>query len=269
MFISKANGRWFFTTQADHSVLVGQIAAFWGNEQFATPKPLRSMIIAAAEHDHSWVREDHQGLLKSDGVPYDFANLPYDRHTSLYAEGARQVASRDVYSGMMVSLHGMGIYNYRHGTDDSMIRPRRNEEDTQIIDSYMEGEKEYQDQLRRELEKTHGDYMEDDVFWTNYHLLQVWDRLGILMSKYQQEDFVIEPAPTDYGGKTTRLSFRSLGECRFAVDPYPFAAPEITFCFIARWLNQIQFGGDDIYRRTLDLTQRIPISYTFLPEGEA
>lgn len=263
MFISPVGNRWFFTTQADHSGLVGQVAAFWGNEAFSPPNPLRSMIIAAAEHDHVWVREDHQGLLKPDGIPYDFANLPYDRHTALYAEGAQQVASRDLYAGLMVSIHGMGIYNYRHGTDDTMIRPRNTTRDSEVIDAYMDGEVEFQRKLMEKLTPESSAYLEDDVFWTNYHLLQVWDRLGILMSKYQQEDFTIEPAPLGYAGEKTKLEFKRLGECHFKVAPYPFAVPQITFSFIARWLDRIEFESDDSYRRTLDLTPRSPISYTF------
>lgn len=264
MFISPYEDRWFYTTQADHSGLVGQVAAFWGNEAFAAPKPLRSMIIAAAEHDHIWVKEDHQGLLNTEGEPYDFAHLPYDRHTGLYAAGARQIASHDPYAGLMVSLHGMGIYNYRHGTDDTMIRPRHTIEDVSVIDAYMAGEERFQAELKSQLAATSAEWLEHEVFWTNYHLLQVWDRLGILMSKYQQDDFVIEPAPTDYEGGKTTLGFKSLGPCRFQVTPFPFPESEVTFSFVARWLDQNSFTDDESYRRALDLAPRVPVTYTFV-----
>lgn len=263
MFITPVGSRWFFTTQLDHSGLVGQVAAFWGNETFATPDPVRSMVIAAAEHDHVWVREDHQGLLKTDGVPYDFANLPYDRHTSLYAEGARQTASRDLYAGLMVSLHGMGIYNKRHGTDETMIRPRHTPEDAAVIDNYIEDEAKFQAGLKERLAVDLAPQLEDAVYWTNYHLLQVWDRLGILMSKYVQEDFVIEPAPVDYEGKQVALNFYHEAECRYRVDPWPFAVKEISFSFVARWLDVCGFENDATYQRVLDLTPREPITYTF------
>ncbi|MBC2607921.1 DUF3891 family protein [Pelagicoccus albus] len=263
MFITPVGNRWFFTTQADHSVLVGQIASFWGNEEFAVPKPMRSMIIAAAEHDHVWVREDHQVLLKPEGVPFDFANLPYDRHTSLYAEGARQVASRDLYAGFMVSLHGMGIYNYRHGTDDTMIRPRNTPHDAEVIDAYMAGEAAYQKSLQEQLAPEFAPYLEEDTLWTNYHIFQVWDRLGILLSKYQQEDFIIDPAPLDYEGGSTKLAFTRIEENHFRVSPYPFSKPKVSFSFIARWVDQISFDDEEQYRCVLDQTTRIPVTYTF------
>ncbi|MBC2604701.1 DUF3891 family protein [Pelagicoccus albus] len=265
MFITQVADRWFFTTQSDHSNLVGQIAAMWGNSDFDRPEPLRSMILAAAEHDHVWVREDHQGILKHDGVPYDFANLPYDRHTSLYAEGARQVGSRDSYAGLMVSLHGMGIYNMRHGTDQTMIRRRTTARDEKIIDDYIDREECYQSVLKSDLKSSHAEYLEDESFWTNYHLLQVWDRLGILLSKYEQGDFVIEPTPTNYSGGRTRLEFKWSGDFRYTVDPYPFALPEVSFCFLARWLDRIKFENDETYRRCLDLTPRVAVNYTFAP----
>lgn len=263
MFITEIDNRWCFTTQSDHSNLVGQIAGFWGNDTFATPSPLRSMIIAAAEHDHVWVREDHQGLLKPDGVPFDFANLPYDRHTTLYAEGARQVASRDPYAGLMVSLHGTGIYNQRHGTDKTMVRPRRITNNQQTIDTYLESEAAFQSGLKSELQSSHSAALADDVFWTNYQLLQVWDRLGILLSQYQQDDFTIEPTPVNYRGEKTTLEFTRTGNFRFTVSPYPFAETQVTFCFLVRWLSQIKFPDNESYRRSLDRAPRIGISYTF------
>lgn len=263
MFISPVDKKWFFTTQADHSGLVGQVAAFWGNDRFAAPKPLRSMIIAAAEHDHIWVKEDHQGLLDPEGTPYDFAHLPYDRHTGLYAAGARQIAEHDTYAGLMVSLHGMGIYNYRHGTDDTMVRPRHTKFDEEVVDAYMAEEESYQGTLKQSMASPYLEFLESEILWTNYHILQVWDRMGILMAKYQQEDFSIEPAPVNYEGERVKLEFESLGNCSFKVSPYPFAEETVSFSFVARWLDRNHFSDDESYRRALDLSPRVPVTYTF------
>jgi hypothetical protein len=47
----EANGQLLLIGQTDHSRLVGQLAAHWGNDRFAPPRPYDSVARAAAFHD--------------------------------------------------------------------------------------------------------------------------------------------------------------------------------------------------------------------------
>jgi uncharacterized protein DUF3891 len=41
--------------QTDHSRFVGQLAAHWGNRDFAAPAPHDSVVRAATYHDYGWL----------------------------------------------------------------------------------------------------------------------------------------------------------------------------------------------------------------------
>ena len=63
--------------QTDHSRLVGQLAAHWGNENFETPDPYASIVRAATFHDYGWLRYETGPLINPDtGEPYQFLQLP-------------------------------------------------------------------------------------------------------------------------------------------------------------------------------------------------
>ncbi|PYR83679.1 MAG: hypothetical protein DMG19_18475, partial [Acidobacteria bacterium] len=63
--------------QTDHSRLVGQLAALWGNDTFAAPQPYASVVRAAAFHDYGWLRYETSPLLHPEtGEPYQFLQVP-------------------------------------------------------------------------------------------------------------------------------------------------------------------------------------------------
>lgn len=49
--------------QTDHSRFVGQLAAHWGNREFAKPQPYTSVVRAATFHDFGWLRYETSPLL--------------------------------------------------------------------------------------------------------------------------------------------------------------------------------------------------------------
>ena len=50
-----AEGQTALIGQTDHSRLVGQFAAHWGNDRFAAPEPYDSVVRAATYHDFGWL----------------------------------------------------------------------------------------------------------------------------------------------------------------------------------------------------------------------
>src|SRR6185436_7282892 len=72
------NGELILIGQTDHSRLVGQLAAHWGNTEFAVPDPFDSMVRAATFHDYGWLRYETSPLINPEtGEPYAFQNLPF------------------------------------------------------------------------------------------------------------------------------------------------------------------------------------------------
>src|SRR5205809_7430805 len=62
--------------QTDHSRLVGQLAAHWGNDTFAVPQPYTSMVRAATFHDYGWLRYETTPLIHPEtGEHYQFLQV--------------------------------------------------------------------------------------------------------------------------------------------------------------------------------------------------
>ena len=71
------NGNLLVIGQTDHSRLVGQLAAHWGNTTFAVPKPYESVVRAATFHDYGWLRYETSPLVNPEsGEPYPFLKVP-------------------------------------------------------------------------------------------------------------------------------------------------------------------------------------------------
>ena len=267
-----AEGSWV-VTQLEHSALVGTIAANWGGDVVAMPSPRRPMLVMAAEHDLCWVYHDHRPRVDpATGVPYDYASLPYDDHVTLYREGARYLAEREPYGGLMLSLHGTGIYNGRHGTDAEMVRPNRSEEEALAVNTYLTDGERFRTGIAEQIhagksEDARG--LEKDTLWTNYHLMQVWDRLGLLFSKGIAEDFVIDPVP--FASEKTRgaIQFHFKGAGQFVADPYPFAVPILNLSVSARRLPAKTFESDAVYQAALDVAPYVVWNYQIRPGSEA
>ncbi len=58
--------------QVDHSRVAGLLAAHWGNDVFASPRPYSSMVLAAHEHDSGWWDWEIRPSLNDQGYSPDY-----------------------------------------------------------------------------------------------------------------------------------------------------------------------------------------------------
>src|SRR3954451_6391128 len=102
--------------QTDHSRLVGQFAAHWGNDQFAAPEPYDSVVRAAIFHDYGWLRYPTIPAVNPEtGRPYQFLELPFSQEqTDAYQWCIDWLTSIDPLAGMIVSMHRTGLWQNRY-----------------------------------------------------------------------------------------------------------------------------------------------------------
>ena len=98
-------------------LLSGFFAREWGNETFARPEPFSSFCLAAAEHDNGWQEWELapvwiQGRLS----PYSFMTVPTEEHIDLYQRGIDRIVKVDLYAGLLVVSHCMGLYDRSRAT---------------------------------------------------------------------------------------------------------------------------------------------------------
>ena len=241
---NEPNGGLLLIGQTDHSRIVGQLAAHWGNDDFAVPRPYDSVVRAATFHDYGWLRYETSPLVDpQSGIPYQFLHVPLtEAQLGAYQWSLDWMTDIDPYAGLIVSMHRTGLWRGRYDTIEhppAYHLPALSPE----VKALVERNEAWQ---RRE-----RNWHDETEVWTNYRLLQIWDLLGLYVcGRERQEDFV-EPVPTGYTADRpgTRLVMRPGGERRVAFDPYPFDTRPCRIQLTARHVPEASFPDVLSFRR--------------------
>ncbi len=247
MIVRDAGDAWDVVLQTDHALLSGQFASAWGNERFVTPKPLRTVVRAAARHDDGWaIWERAPSLLSVNGTPRprNFLDVQIRSHLAFYRAQIAAVGDEDPYAGLLISMHGCGIYNGRYGTDPA-LKLTFAAADQRAVDAFVGEQEQRRHELVIELELT------EDELWTNYKLLQVYDRLSLYFCTKDVEGgepAKLAPIPVSYDGEEAQISIEPDGPWRVRMDPYPFGESPTTFALPRRTLPKAAWSDNDEFR---------------------
>lgn len=206
--------------QTDHSRLVGQLAAHWGNDRFAAPQPYTSMVRAATFHDYGWLRYETSPLIHPEtGEPYQFLQLPLGTtQLASYQWSLDWLADIDRYAGLIINMHRTGLWNNRY---DTITHPTGyNIRDLSAEARQFIARNEARQKEERSFLGSNG---HADAIWTNYRLMQVWDLLGLYFCCQDPYEDYIEPVPVTYSDKDgVRLTLKPAGPGKVTVEPFPF-----------------------------------------------
>jgi hypothetical protein len=238
---------WQLVLQPDHADLSGQFARAWGDGNgFDRPRPFESIAVAAARHDDGWAVWERAPALDRDGAaPRNFLDVEVPSHLAFYRAMIAAVLDHDAYAGLLVSMHGAGIYRGRYGTQPSLRVTFADE-----VREQVEGFVAEQEELHRALIDRLG--VADEERWANYRLLQVFDRLSLyfcLRDLEAGEADEIEPAPRSYDGAESVLSIEPAGPWRVRIDPFPFAGESVSFRLVRRVVPKASWSDGDAFRR--------------------
>lgn len=263
MIVRRLNGDVQLVRQVDHDDLSGQLAEAWGGEGFWAPDPRDDVIRACAEHDdgwHDWEREP--GVDPESGRAWQFLDMDVRTHLSFYRAGIRRVGERSRYAGLLVSMHGTGIYQGRHGIQPELGLRRITPDRRQDVRDFIAEQEKAQEALRGELG------VDRDKLWRGYRLLQVADRLSLYfcMGGSDRQPAQINAAPAADGGDLT-LALQPEGEWRLRLTPYPFGGPCRRVTLTRRVLPDRVWESDEAFREaffdtepevvTIELTQSL------------
>ena len=240
MIIRKENGALTLVTQTEHSRFVGQLAAHWGNARFAAPEPFESVARAATYHDYGHLHwEPDAPFDAATGEPCEFRRLPDpERQLKAHQANIDWLTGIDPYSGLLVGMHTTGLRRGRYGRIDhptGFNPPKQGE----AIETFIATNEARQEALRAR-------FGEAGV-WTNYHLLQVWDLLGLYFGCAEPGEDHISPVPSK-GGERVTLRMTPAGPNRIAFDPYPFDRRPLTVQFMCKRLPQAKFESEAAFR---------------------
>ncbi len=159
------------------------------------------MIRAANEHDNGWREWDNRPKLDpEEGLPYTFATLTYVEHAKLYWRGMVLAAEEDPYEGLMVNMHGRGLYNQRHGTDLAMKRVPEGREEKAAVNRLVRDSELLRRRLMKRLaaDPRYRNLVSDAQVWANYCLLQTFDRVSLHLCWKGLVPQEVQHVPTGY-----------------------------------------------------------------------
>jgi hypothetical protein len=210
--------------QSDHSKLVGQIAAQWGNGDFAPPRPFTSMTRAAMCHDFCWIRYETDPMFNADtGETLHYLEVPNDTpQLRAFQECYDWLLAVDAYSALLINMHRTGLWRGRYGVighPKAYLHPV--DKPSMPLNAEIEAFIAHNEALQEQQRKT----LDDAEVWTNYRMLQVWDLLGLYFSCHDPDELNIVPVPQAYSTNRTegvRIDITPVGRNEVAFDPFPF-----------------------------------------------
>ena len=171
MIFQQYRGHLLVVRQPDHGVQTGLFARHCGNEETPPFTPREPVIAAGTRHDDGWQawEEEHPTLDPSTGHPWQFYTLTPHEHVPLYRRGIAMAAEHDPTTGLLVSMHGAGLYNDRYGTFRLAERQFSPAEQA-LVDEFLAEQALFQQSLAERVlgRQRHTHVTTDPQVWYNY-----------------------------------------------------------------------------------------------------
>ncbi len=226
--------------QVDHQDQCALMAAAWGNEDFARIAPFAPVEDAAARHDEGW-RAWEEAPEVRDGAPVDFTEVDRATHVRLYRRAIDDARARDARVGLLVSMHGQGLYEGRRGLDpgpppERSVRPP-------VVREFLAEQDAVQEGVRRAI----GEGPElADWAWAAYRLLQTWDAFSLYLTwraLLSGREGTLPQVPREAGDPGLDLRVRPDGPMACTVEPWPFSGDEVSLPVRARAIEDRPYAG--------------------------
>jgi len=216
MIVRDAGVDWQVVLQTDHAGLSGDFARTW-----AEPGPFHdSLTLAAARHDDGWAVWERAPMVEpKTGRPLNFLDVGVPAHLAFYRACIAAVSEQDAYSGLLVSMHGAGIYQQRYGRDPG-LRITQAEAHQQLVDAFVdEQEAGYSARIAQT-------GVEEEQRWVDYELLQLYDRLSLY--------FCMRDVERGEEAELQGYRLEPIGPWRIRMKPFPFRDEPARFALVRR-----------------------------------
>ena len=254
--------------QTDHALLSGFFAREWGNELFSKPEPFASFCLAAAEHDNGWQEwELAPGVDPKSFAPYSFMSVPTEEHVLLYQRGIDRVVRSDLYAGLMVATHCMGLYDRSRATMPGYSAKYVKSHEQHHANDFVQRLRLQQLRLKVDLRNDPAtkDFTDEKLIRANAQRLDALDRLSLYFCLGAEGDATIEGVPVNDYGEQVDWELRHAGGTQFTLDPYPFRREPLEFAVLARRIPKRRYLDDGDLQSVLAQAPFFQIKYSLRP----
>jgi hypothetical protein len=208
MIVRDAGDAWQVVLQTDHAELSGAFARAWADRG---PRH-DSLEVAARRHDDGWAVWERAPRIGPDGKPVNFLDVDVRSHLAFYRAGIAAIGEQDPDAGLLVAMHGAGIYRQRYGLDLALSLTRAPEVAADVDAFVAEQEAKFggePGERRRE-----------------YELLQLYDRLSLY--------FCMRDVETGEAAELQGYRLEPVAPWHVRLSPYPFAGSPARFTLLRR-----------------------------------
>jgi hypothetical protein len=231
MIVRDAGDSWQVVLQTDHADLSADFARRWADR---TPR-YESLTIATERHDDGWAVWEQAPMVDAESAkPVNFLDVGVLSHLAFYRACIAAVTEQDAYAGLLVSMHGAGIYRRRYGLDESLGLSRAPDVQAEV-DAFV-AEQEASFPARAAALRASEDERRRD-----YELLQLYDRLSLY--------FCMRDVEAGEPGEVQGLALEPLGPWRVRMEPYPLADTPARLRLVRRVLAKQDGWTDDGFRQ--------------------
>lgn len=261
----EGNG-WLFVTQATHAWMSGELAAAWGNDEFAAPEPRDAVLLATRLHDIGWLGWDAAPRLDRSGQPVDFLDTTLDDTIPIWRQAVQQVGLLNPFAALLVCRHAMTIYRRRleRGADPPDQRAKilalldEQESSHEAIAARLSEHPLYRTSLGEERLKV------------IYRWLRTCDLFSlVLLSSRMPSAGVIEAVPGNDWGELRSIHYVRQDPFTLLIDPSPFGTRDLRLKVDVRRYDRKTFTDEARYHAALsDATwQQIDVTIATVPTG--
>ena len=218
MIVRDAGDAWQVVLQTDHADLSGGFARAWAEQGPGHD----SLVVAAERHDDGWAVWERSPRVDESGKPVNFLEVDVRSHLAFYRAGIAAITEQDAQAGLLVSMHGAGIYRQRYGLDPGLALTRAPEVQ-ELVDAFV-----------AEQEATFGG--DPGERQADYVLLQVYDRLSLY--------FCMRDVESGEEAEFQGYRLEPLAPWRVRLSPYPFGESPASFSLVRRLIPKGE--ADDV-----------------------
>jgi hypothetical protein len=226
VIVRDAVDAWQVVLQPDHAELSAGFASAWADRGSRHA----SVILATRRHDDGWAVWERSPLVDASGAPVTFLDVRVPAHLAFYRAGIAAIGDEDPYAGLLVSMHGAGIYQQRYGEDPD-LRLSQADEVRELVEEFVA---EQEASVPKRLEHAAVD---DELRWADYRRLQAYDRLSLL--------FCMRDLATTEPFTLGAYRIEPRGPWTIGIDPYPFEDGRVELSLRRRLVPKQQWTQDE------------------------